>query len=375
MLDEDTLNRLPDLTASTLYSAEIAHLPRRSRAEEHALVARARQGDSEARQVLIESCLQYALRVSRTFYSTHQLSHDDLLDLAQIASERMVAQMDKALAASEPCAYLRGIARQAIWAYCTYHSGLIKRPHYTNAMLDRLDPKPAVVESLDAPLSRDGRPIKVKLIEAPAVQPERDERSQQQRYAALYKAVSALPKKQQETIVRLYGLFGHLAETPSDIGRLQTVHNHASRARQRLRAMLADSLDELEPPASLRKEQGPKRRAGPNGDEKLALSSEVQHDGNAGDDPSSTSHEARPITEGPQLHQQSHKTSEEKLSATSKNQDGKTQPDPINGPVSDLIEPTWIQQSGVNEPTTELPVDRHFLDSLDHRPSHEQWER
>src|SRR5262249_52745965 len=100
MLDIDTIQSLYDLTAQTLYDAEIAHLPKRSRAEVEELIDRARQGDEEAREAFILSCLSHALGVARFVYSDRRLLHDDLLDLVQVASERMLEQLDKALSTS-----------------------------------------------------------------------------------------------------------------------------------------------------------------------------------------------------------------------------------------------------------------------------------
>ena len=332
MLDDDTLDRLPDLTAGTLYSAEIARLPRRSRVEEQALVARARQGNSEARRALIESCLPYALGVASFFYETRQLPHDDLLDLVQVASERMVKGLDRALAMNAPNTYLRGIARRAIWEYCIYDAGLIQRPHYSNAELDKLDPKPAIVESLDAPLSRDGLPIKVKLVEAPAAQPERDEQSQQERHAKLYQAIGTLTKKQQEAIVRLYGLFGHSVETKGEVGPL---YESRRGALKKLQTLLADSLNE------------PERATERHDDNEREPIAPLQEEGEFG-----------------------RQASGDLPSASLAGQ-----PDPVHGPTSDLIEPHWLQQNDTNEPTTELPVGRSLLDAFNQRPDHEQWER
>jgi hypothetical protein len=50
-------------------------------------------------------------------------------------------------------------------------------------------------------------------------------------------------------------------------------------------------------------------------------------------------------------------------------------PDPINAPLSELIEPDWIAQSDITEPEAAPLVDHNLLNKLDHRPDHEQWER
>jgi DNA-directed RNA polymerase specialized sigma24 family protein len=113
--------------------------------------------------------------------------HDEINDLAQEASLRMVECLDRALATSNPAAYLRGIARKAITDYCTYHAGLIQKPEYALAAL-KMSQHPATVAdvaSLDKPLYDDGKRIRVELFQAPEPQPEPDEKRQRAHYAVL----------------------------------------------------------------------------------------------------------------------------------------------------------------------------------------------
>jgi RNA polymerase sigma factor (sigma-70 family) len=246
MLDIDTIKSLHDLTARTLYDAEIAHLPERSRAEVEALIDRARQGDKDAREAFILSCLPHALGVARFIYYDRRLLHDDLLDLAQVGSLRMLEQLDKALSTSAPAAFIRGIARRAILDYCVYHSGLIDKPEYSLKVLEKLNPHPATVESLDAPLHTEkGQRIRIDMLSAPVAQPEPDEKQQEKRYDALYKAIHTLPRDQQSALVRLYGLFGQPMETAPDIGRPELIRNRAYEARNKLRKWLSEYLERM----------------------------------------------------------------------------------------------------------------------------------
>jgi RNA polymerase sigma factor (sigma-70 family) len=254
MLDIDTIHNLYDLTADTLYSAEIAQLPRLSRAEGKALVSRIQQGDSAAREVLITSCLAYALGVARFTYHTRRPQHDDLLDLAQVASERMLERLDKALSTSAPEAYLRGVARRAIMDYCTYHADLIQKPEYALVVLQKMNPHPAIVVSLDAPIGDDEDQIIVDLIQAPAPRPEPDEQQERKHYTVLYQAIHRLSKEHQATLVRLYGLFGQPAETAEEIGRPELIRNRAYEARKKLRSTLVDHLHQLTSPIEEGKE-------------------------------------------------------------------------------------------------------------------------
>jgi RNA polymerase sigma factor (sigma-70 family) len=239
MLDIETIKQLQDLTADTLYSAEVAYLPEFTRAEVDALIVRAREGDRKAREAFLISCLSHALGVARFVYYERRPSHDDLLDLVQVASERMVEKLDKALATSAPAAYLRGIARRVIMDYCTYHADLIQKPEYALAVLEKMNPHPAKVVSLDAPIRDDGKRVCVDLIQAKEPEAEPDEEKQQERWATLHEEIRHLPKAHQDALVRLYGLFGQPAETASEIGRPELIRNRAYEARKKLRAALS----------------------------------------------------------------------------------------------------------------------------------------
>ena len=49
--------------------------------------------------------------------------------------------------------------------------------------------------------------------------------------------------------------------------------------------------------------------------------------------------------------------------------------DPINSPMSELVEPDWIAQSGINESEAAPLVNHELLNTPDHHSGHEQWER
>ncbi len=242
MLDIDTLNHLTNLAANTLYSAEVARLPKLSREAEAILIERARQGDSKARENLIISCLSYTLGKARFIYYERRPVHDDLLDLVQEASVLMVNVLDKALKKSNPASYLRGIAHRTISQYCTYHSDLIQKPEYP---LEKLAPYSTTVESLDAPIYNGSKRILVDLIEAPKMPPELEEKVSYERDTMLHNAIHKLPKNQQATIIRLYGLFGQPTETVDEIGTPSKVYHSAYNARKKLHALLTEQVQTL----------------------------------------------------------------------------------------------------------------------------------
>jgi DNA-directed RNA polymerase specialized sigma24 family protein len=241
MLDIDTLNALYDLSAYTLYSAELARLPKLSRKEQEEVIARARAGDQHARQAFLESCLSYAFGQAYHFAVTRGIVHDEPLDLAQEASLVMIAALDRALAINNPAAYMRGIARSAIARYCFYRAGLIQRPESgSTAVLKRQHPATLEVESLDTLIY--GKRIRADLISAPEPQSEPDEGHQRARYAILYQGLKRLGRKQRSTIIQLYGLYGQPKRTAREIGQPGAVFALASQARKRLREHLAQML-------------------------------------------------------------------------------------------------------------------------------------
>src|SRR5690242_18134923 len=105
MLTIEELKTMDELSAYTLYDAEIKRLPRLTREKSPALVERARKGDGEARHELVLGCLRFALMKAHQCYNERQPEHVDVLDLTQEANLAMLAKLDYALAANDPVAY------------------------------------------------------------------------------------------------------------------------------------------------------------------------------------------------------------------------------------------------------------------------------
>jgi hypothetical protein len=120
-----TLEQVPMLTATQQYRQAIDKIQRPTVGEEALLVEQARNGSQEAKWKLIEGCLKYIFVVGYK-YSVY-LSHDELLDLVQLANLRVVELFELALEKGSPAAYLRGVACREIQQYCTYRSTLIVR--------------------------------------------------------------------------------------------------------------------------------------------------------------------------------------------------------------------------------------------------------
>ena len=113
------------LTSLEQYRSEVLRLPHLTASEERDLEQRARLGDEQARQQLIESSLQYVAGV--TWRYVCYVRQDDYLDLVSVGNMAVVEGIAKALTATRPGAYLRGMARHAIRRYCLARSSLIAK--------------------------------------------------------------------------------------------------------------------------------------------------------------------------------------------------------------------------------------------------------
>lgn len=135
---------------------ELAQLPELTRGEEAALVRRARVGDNQARRELVESCLEYVMRIAPRYAERAGL---DLLDVVQAGNLALVQYLDAALAAPNPCAHLRKAARGIIINYCREYTSIIRTPRTKGT-------RAIHVKSLDAPLYDDDEVTLADLIEA-----------------------------------------------------------------------------------------------------------------------------------------------------------------------------------------------------------------
>jgi DNA-directed RNA polymerase specialized sigma subunit len=113
------------LTSLEQYRSEVLRLPRLTDSEERDLERRARLGDEQARQQLIESSLQYVASVAWRYVC--YVRQDDYLDLVSVGNLAVVEGIAKALTAAKPGAYLRGVARHAIRRYCLARSSLMSK--------------------------------------------------------------------------------------------------------------------------------------------------------------------------------------------------------------------------------------------------------
>jgi DNA-directed RNA polymerase sigma subunit (sigma70/sigma32) len=113
------------LTSLQQYRSEVLSIPRLSASEESDLEQRARLGDAQAYQQLIEAALRYVAGVAWRYLC--YVPQDDYLELVSVGNMAVVEGMEKALTARQPSAYLRGLARNRIRRYCLSRSRLVSR--------------------------------------------------------------------------------------------------------------------------------------------------------------------------------------------------------------------------------------------------------
>jgi DNA-directed RNA polymerase sigma subunit (sigma70/sigma32) len=197
------------LSSVEQYRSEVLRLPNLTRSEESELVRRARNGNKQAKEALLQSCLRYVSVVASRY--TCYVPHEEYLDLVSIGNLAVVECLEKALSVANPVAYLNGVARLAIRSYCYKHSQLITQQRG----------KPFVwVDSLEAPLG-EGKGCLADQLSAPVREPQK----QPADFALLYEAISALTPKQREVVLRHFGLGGDAPESIATLSQQLSIAN------------------------------------------------------------------------------------------------------------------------------------------------------
>lgn len=230
---------MSDLSITALYIIELHQIHPLSDDECIALEERARQGDQQARNMLIEDATRYVAKVASSYAATY-LQSSDYLELVGVGNLALVEHLDQALEQGKnPSAFLRRLARREMWNYCMYHSRLIRLPEHTRY----LEAAPRRITSLEwevADASTNDPLTEIVNRLEPDEQPAFNAL-----LGPLHEALETLTDKQREVIDRHYGLDGYGPETIGEINRRLTDNpnnNLASKrhayALQRLREIL-----------------------------------------------------------------------------------------------------------------------------------------
>jgi DNA-directed RNA polymerase sigma subunit (sigma70/sigma32) len=206
------------LSSVEQYCSEVSRLPIRTRGEERELVRRARFGDRQAKEALVQGCLRYVAFVASRYVC--YMEHDAYLDLVSVGNLAIVERLEKALTVENPVAYLYGVAKLAIRSYCYKYSQLITQ----------VRGRPMVwTDSLDAPLcDRKGCLADTLVAQEQLPQQERSD------HGRLYEAINVLTPKQRYVIQRFYGLDGDAPESMASISRrLSPINPKVTIARNR----------------------------------------------------------------------------------------------------------------------------------------------
>ncbi len=194
MLTIDELDKLPDISGVALYKAEVQHISLLSEAEEAYTAEAARQGDTEARDVLIHQCLRFVLSKAQVVYRDFQPAHTSVMDLIGQAHVTLLETMPNALASTDPVRYLMSVAAKEMKRTCLYDDPLIARKR-------------------GLPLTRQ-HPVTVHtdMDQLPTPEPLPITPSEQ-----LQEAVMGLSEKKRLVLIAAYGLFGQARKPRQEI--------------------------------------------------------------------------------------------------------------------------------------------------------------
>jgi len=185
------------LTSEELYQSEVRCLHRLTKEEEREIVKRAREGDEEARTILMKSCLNYVGSIAA--WHARYVRHDEYLDLVGIGNVAVVERFNEALKQENPGGYLRGCAKYAIIYYCFNRSSLIPTPWFARRRFS--------ITSLDNPVySNTLKKESVTSLGDPD-------------YSWLYQAVEQLPQHFQDVLIKHYGLYNRPVESLYEMSR------------------------------------------------------------------------------------------------------------------------------------------------------------
>jgi RNA polymerase sigma factor (sigma-70 family) len=185
------------LNSREQYRKDVFQIPQLTSPQEREIEELARQGNDQAKQRLVESCLSYVTCIAWRYVP--YLKHDDYLDIVSVGNLAIVECLEKSLTKANPSAYLRSVAKWEMLHYCYYHSELIERGANQEHM-----PEIYSLDSLFTPVMAEEQTTSEQL----PVDRE-----------TIRSAIHKLSEKQQYVIMRHYGLDGDTPESLRTISR------------------------------------------------------------------------------------------------------------------------------------------------------------
>lgn len=207
---EVSLEEVPLLNSYEQYMSELRRVKRLKAEAEESVVARAKTGDQEAKNALIENCLGYVSYIARRYHV--YVEHDDLLDIVQVGNLAITEKVDKALDKAEGSvgAYLCGVAKQSIRKYCLYRSRLMPVKDHNFPLEDA-----PTVESLEALTDKEAsdNPVQIAATESDPLQMYLEKEGVEE-------SLATLTTEQREVVEMRHGLTGERRMMLVDIARM-----------------------------------------------------------------------------------------------------------------------------------------------------------
>ena len=217
MLPAEVTGQLEDLSAHTLYSAEIKRIPRMPREIQPQYVEAARNGDMAARNALIENCQNWLFKKAVLLVLVRDLHHSDMMDMLSHANLMMLEASERALEATDPTKYLMGVGHREMQRWMYYFDPMVKKPkripdgyQHVQTFSGEAGEMP-IFDRLAAPAAR--------LVCAETLEAESRER-----HAPLYEAIGELPENWQRSLTTFYGLSDEPSGTAEEVGASLGVH-------------------------------------------------------------------------------------------------------------------------------------------------------
>lgn len=251
MLTVEELSRLDDLSARTLYSAEIKRIPIMPRDVQPQYVEAARNGDMAARNALIENCQNWLFKKAVLLTLTRDLHHSDLLDMISHANVTMLEASERALEARDPMKYLMGVGHREMQRWMYYFDPMIKKPKEIHE--GYVHPQTFSGEAGEWPFFDHLKAPDIRL-----VSPETLEAESRERHAPLYDAIGELPEAWQMSLTTFCGLSDEPSGTAEDVAASLGVHEKTVERHVRYaKAELAQKLGQLAELPIARSEERP----------------------------------------------------------------------------------------------------------------------